>query len=52
MIFWMLAREVLILQGKHKKGAEWDVMVDLFIARDIETIRSQQEQIKREEEEE
>lgn len=27
-------------------------MIDLFIARDIETIRSQQEQIKREEDEE
>ena len=27
-------------------------MVDLFIARDIETIRSQQEQLKKEEEEE
>ena len=52
MIFWMLAREVLVLQGKHAKGKEWDVMVDLFIARDLETIRSQQEQIKREEEEE
>ena len=26
-------------------------MVDLFIARDLETIRSQQEQLKREEEE-
>ena len=52
MIFWMLAREVLVLQGKHQKGKEWKEMVDLFIARDIETIRSQQEQIKREEEEE
>ena len=52
MIFWMLAREVLVLQGKHQKGKEWKEMVDLFIARDIETSRSQQEQIKREEEEE
>ena len=41
-----------MLQGKHQKGKEWNVMVDLFIARDLETIRSQQEQIKREEEEE
>ena len=52
MIFWMLTREVLVLQGKHQKNKEWDVMVDLFIARDLETIRSQQEQLKREEEEE
>ena len=47
MIFWMLTREVLILQGKQNKNKEWDVMVDLFIARDIETIRSQQEQLKK-----
>lgn len=35
MIFWMLAREVLILRGQHPKEREWDVMVDLFIARDL-----------------
>ena len=52
MIFWMLAREVLVLQGRHKKGTEWNEMVDLFMARDLETIRNQQEQLKREEEEE
>ena len=50
MIFWMLAREVLVLQGRHKKGTEWKEMVDLFMARDLETIRNQQEQLKREEE--
>jgi small subunit ribosomal protein SAe len=49
MIFWMLAREVLVLQGRHKKGTEWKEMVDLFMARDLETIRNQQEQLKREE---
>ena len=49
MIFWMLSREVLVLQGRHKKGTEWKEMVDLFMARDLETIRNQQEQLKREE---
>ena len=48
MVFWMLAREVLILRGQIAQGQEWTEMVDLFIARDIETIRSQQEQLKRE----
>jgi hypothetical protein len=32
----------MTLRGQLAKGKEWDVMVDLFIARDIETIRSQQ----------
>jgi small subunit ribosomal protein SAe len=36
MIFWMLAREVLYLTRKVERGAKWDVMVDLFIWRDIE----------------
>ena len=52
MVFWLLAREVLILRGQHPVNQEWNVMVDLFIARDIETIRSQQEEAKKEEDEE
>jgi len=47
----MLAREVLILRGQLKKDQEWTELVDLFIARDLETIRSQQEQLKKEEDE-
>jgi small subunit ribosomal protein SAe len=50
-VFWMLAREVLILRGVIKQDQEWTELVDLFIARDLETIRTQQEQLKREEEE-
>jgi small subunit ribosomal protein SAe len=50
-VFWMLAREVLILRGQLKKDQEWTELVDLFIARDLETIRSQQEQLKKEEDE-
>jgi hypothetical protein len=32
----------MILRGQLAKGQEWTEMVDLFIARDIETIRRQQ----------
>ena len=51
-VFWMLAREVMILRGQIPTNKPWDVMIDLFIARDIETIRSQQEALRKEEEQE
>lgn len=41
----------MLLRGQLKPNEEWKELVDLFIARDLETIRSQQEQLKREEEE-
>lgn len=36
MIYWLLAREVLYLTRKIERGTKWDVVVDLFIWRDIE----------------
>jgi small subunit ribosomal protein SAe len=42
MVFWLLAREVLILRGKLAKNQEWDVMVDLFFYRKVEDIEEQQ----------
>ena len=50
-VFWMLAREVMRLRGQLPFDKPWDLMIDLFIARDIETIRSQQEALRKEEEE-
>ena len=50
-VFWLLAREVQILRGTLKQNEEWKELVDLFIARDLEAIRTQQEQLRREEEE-
>jgi small subunit ribosomal protein SAe len=36
LMFWMLAREVLYLRGaKIQRGQEWEIMVDLFMYREI-----------------
>merc|ERR1712226_412223 len=36
MIFWLLAREVRILNGQLRKDEDWDVMVDLFYHKNLE----------------
>jgi len=48
MIFWLLAREVLILRGELGKTEEWDVMVDLFFYKKIEDVEQQAIQGKEE----
>ena len=51
-VFWLLAREVMTLRGQLtlKLGEDWTELVDLFIARDLEAIRREQERLKQEEE--
>jgi len=42
MIFWLLAREVRILNGQLRKDEDWEVMVDLFYYKTVEDQEKQQ----------
>jgi hypothetical protein len=42
MVYWLLAREILVLRGKLQKDKEWDVKVDLFFYRDVEEIQNEE----------
>jgi small subunit ribosomal protein SAe len=42
MIFWLLAREVRILNGSLRKDEDWEVMVDLFYYKTVEDQEKQQ----------
>jgi small subunit ribosomal protein SAe len=46
MIFWLLAREVLILRGGLGKTDEWEVMVDLFFYKKIEDVEEQAAEVQ------
>merc|ERR1711998_367923 len=41
LMFWLLAREVLFIRGDLQRSEGWDVMIDLFMYRDINDTRNQ-----------
>jgi len=43
MVFWLLAREVLVLKGQHNRNEPWNEYVDLFYHRTIEHNASPEE---------
>merc|ERR1712029_1059747 len=46
MVFWLLAREVMVLNGKLKKDEGWDVPVDLFYHKNLQDQEQQQNQVE------
>ena len=51
LMFYLLAREVLYLRGELSRESSWDVMVDLFMFRNVNDIKKAQEALEADNEE-
>lgn len=49
LMYWMLAREVMRLRDQVPRDAEWDVMVDMFVHREVEEAAKNEETAKTQE---
>lgn len=51
MVFWLLAREVLMLRGTIERDAEWPEIVDLFMFRELTEDKKEDGEVEEGEEE-
>lgn len=49
LMYWLLAREVQRMRGTISRHEEWNVMIDLFMYREIEEVEKQQQEKKEQE---
>jgi len=42
LMYWLLAREVLRMRAAITRASPWDIMVDLFMHRDIEDVKDEE----------